>query len=70
MIKTQKLLAPNPNNSTIKSSLMASNSVLSTVGERINDIRYSTNSIPYNYSGLSSGNNTLDYALWIKGMGA
>ena len=70
MIKIQKLLAPVANNSTIKSSLVASTLALSTVGSRISDIRVSPNLdfVPYNYSGLSSGDYTLDTSFWIKAL--
>jgi outer membrane autotransporter protein len=74
MVRTQKLLAPVANNSTIKSSLVATNTVLSTISDRISDIRVSSSMdfIPWGgeYSGLSSGDYMKDYALWIKVMGA
>ncbi|MDD2896751.1 MAG: autotransporter domain-containing protein [Aliarcobacter sp.] len=74
MIRTQKLLTPIANNSTIKSSLVATNTVLSTISDRISDIRVSSSMdfIPWggDYSGLSSGDYMQDYALWIKAMGA
>gem|GEM_PF-5180363 len=74
MVRTQKLLAPIANNSTIKSSLVATNTVLSTISDRISDIRTTSSMdfIPWggDYSGLSSGDYMQDYALWIKAMGA
>ncbi|MDD2888251.1 MAG: autotransporter domain-containing protein, partial [Aliarcobacter sp.] len=74
MVRTQKLLAPVANNSTIKSSLVATNTVLSTISDRISDIRgtSSMDFIPWGgeYSGLSSGDYMQDYALWIKVMGS
>jgi outer membrane autotransporter protein len=74
MVRTQKLLAPIANNSTIKSSLVATNTVLSTISDRISDIRTTSSMdfIPWggDYSGLSSGDYMQDYALWVKVMGA
>ncbi|CAM4223033.1 autotransporter domain-containing protein [Arcobacter suis] len=72
MVEMQKLLAPVANNSSIQSSITASNLVLTTIKDRMADMRVSssTDFIPYGYSGYSSGTYTLNNSLWIKAMGS
>ncbi|RWS50424.1 hypothetical protein CKA56_02525 [Arcobacter venerupis] len=68
MIKTQKLLAPVANNSGIQSTIIASNLVLSTIKDRMSDVRGSTSMDFIPYSGYSSGDYGLDNSLWIKAL--
>ncbi len=68
MIKTQKLLAPVANNSGIQSTIIASNLVLSTIKDRMSDLRGSTSMDFIPYSGYSSGDSGLDNSLWIKAL--
>ena len=72
MVEMQKLLTPVANNSSIQSSITASNLVLSTIKDRMADMRVSssTDFIPYGYSGYSSGTYTLNNSFWIKAMGS
>ena len=72
MVEMQKLLTPVANNSSIQSSITASNLVLSTIKDRMADMRVSssTDFIPYGYSGYSSGTYTLNNSFWVKAMGS
>ncbi len=71
MIKTQRLLTPTANNSNMQTSITASNLALSTISGRLGDIKRDSMAVfSPNYTGLSSGNNSFDTSLWIKGMGS
>jgi outer membrane autotransporter protein len=70
MIKTQKLLAPIANNSGIQSTITASNLILSTIKDRMSDVRDTTSMDFIPYSGYSSGDYGLDNSLWIKALGS